>query len=69
MPLGDPQNIGSLIRSCAAFGIKKLILLEESSSPFLPKSLRAASGQIFNVPLFKGPSIAALEKILSEKNI
>ncbi len=56
-PLGDPRNLGAVVRTCAAFGVSKLILLQESCSVFLPKSLRAASGQIWNVPLYQGPSL------------
>lgn len=42
-PLGDPQNLGALIRSAAAFGVKNLALTKESASPFLPKAMKASS--------------------------
>lgn len=42
-PLGDPRNMGALIRSCVAFGVKKIILTTESCHPFLPQSIKASS--------------------------
>ncbi len=42
--LSDPGNLGSLLRSAAAFGVQRVIMTEECASPFLPKSLRASSG-------------------------
>ncbi len=34
--LGDPNNLGALLRSARAFGIKNIVLLEESCHPFHP---------------------------------
>ena len=59
--LGEPQNLGALIRSCEAFGVKKLVLLKECVFPFHPKVTRSASGSNFRVHLFKGPSILDLQ--------
>lgn len=42
-PLGDPRNMGALIRSAVAFGVKKIILTTESCHPFLPQSIKASS--------------------------
>ncbi len=59
-PLGDPTNVGALIRTCRGFGVDKLVLLQEAAHPFHPKSTRAASGAIFDQPLYRGPSLEAL---------
>ena len=61
-PLGDPANVGALLRSCQAFGVTKLIFLEEATHPCHPKSIRAASGAIFNQPLYQGPALQVLKK-------
>jgi TrmH family RNA methyltransferase len=55
--MGDPANVGALIRSAAAFGATKIVLLKESASPFHPKATRAASATTRAVILEKGPSI------------
>lgn len=55
--LGDPSNLGALLRCCEAFEISKVILLQESTHPFHPKAVRASAGSAFRVPLSWGPSI------------
>lgn len=58
--LSDPTNLGALVRTCAAFEWKQIVLLKESAHPFLPKAIRAASGTCFNTRFFSGPSIQDL---------
>lgn len=58
--LGDPANQGALLRSCEAFGIKKVVLLKESSNPFHPKAIRASSGSVLRLNMEVGPSIQEL---------
>ncbi len=60
-PLGDPANLGALIRSAEAFGVAKVVLLKESAHAFLPKSVKASAGSVTRVRLEKGPSIRELE--------
>ena len=55
--LSDPTNLGALIRTCAAFEWKQIVLLKQAAHPFLPKAIRAASGTCFATNFFKGPSI------------
>ena len=59
-PLGDPANVGALLRTAAAMGVNRVILLKESAHPYHPKSIRAASGAMFDVPLTQGPSVRDL---------
>lgn len=49
--LSDPGNLGALLRSAEAFGVARVILAQESCSPFLPKAIRASSGACFRLPL------------------
>ncbi len=59
-PLGDPANVGALLRTAAAMGVERVILLKESAHPYHPKAIRAASGTMFMVSLAQGPSIKDL---------
>lgn len=60
MPFQDPGNIGAAIRSAAAFGVSRVVLLKEAASPFLPKAVRAAANALFRVELMAGPSLDEL---------
>lgn len=53
--LGDPNNLGALLRSAAAFGASRIVLLEGAAHPFHPKCLRAASNAQFALTLLRGP--------------
>lgn len=55
--LGDPANLGALLRSAAAFAVSKIILLKECASPYHPKAVRASSGMTLLTPLTQGPSL------------
>ena len=61
-PFGDPVNVGALIRSCSAFNVTKLVLLQEAAHPFHLKSIRASSGSVFHQNIFWGPAVADLHK-------
>lgn len=52
--LGDPSNLGALLRSAAAFGARRVVLLEGAAHPFHPKCLRAASNAQFELTLLRG---------------
>ena len=61
-PFGDPTNVGALIRSCCAFQVISLILLQEAAHPFHVRSLRASSGAAFHQKMLWGPGVAELYK-------
>jgi TrmH family RNA methyltransferase len=50
--LGDPGNVGTLLRSADAFGAG-VALSEGCADPTSPKALRASAGAIFRVPLVR----------------
>lgn len=60
IPFQDPENVGAVIRSAAAFGVARVVLLREAAHPFHPRSVRAAGTALFQVPLYSGPSIREL---------
>lgn len=57
LPFQDPANVGTAVRSAAAFGVSQLVILKEAAHPFHPRSVRAAGSAIFRMALFQGPSI------------
>jgi RNA methyltransferase, TrmH family len=61
LPLSDPENLGSALRSAAAFGVSQVILLSESAHPFHPKVIRTSAGSVFSLDIKDGPSIEDLK--------
>ena len=61
VPFQDPENVGAVLRSAAAFGVARVVLLKEAAHPFHPKSTRAAGPALFQVPLCLGPSLSDVE--------
>ena len=56
----DPGNLGTLMRSAAAFGASALLTLEGTVSPFNPKSVRSSAGAIFRLPVLAGLAASEL---------
>ena len=49
--LRDPGNLGAVIRSAAAFGVKHIVLSADSADIYNPKTVRAAMGTMFGIKL------------------
>ena len=47
--INDPGNLGTIIRTLWWFGIKDLLLSENSTDPYNSKCIRATQGGIFNI--------------------
>jgi TrmH family RNA methyltransferase len=48
----DPGNIGTIIRSAAAFGIDALAISRDCADVFNPKTVRGAMGALFKMKIF-----------------
>jgi len=55
--LSSAENLGALVRNCAAFGAQALIVGETSSSPFLRRAVRSSMGTIFRLPVVEPPRL------------
>ncbi len=56
----DPDNVGALIRSAAAFGFHHVILSLKSADIYNEKTIRASKGSIFDVYIERRPLEEAL---------
>ena len=52
--VGDPGNVGSIVRSTAALGGAGVILGPDCADPYGPKAIRASMGSIFAVAIGRG---------------
>lgn len=49
--LTNAENLGVLVRNCAAFGVQGLLVGETSSSPYLRRAVRNSMGAVFAMPV------------------
>lgn len=54
-PLGDPRNLGALLRTAVAFGAGEVVLTKESAHPFLPQAIKASAGAALNLKISRTP--------------
>ena len=47
----DPGNMGAILRSAAAMGVRAILLTPGTTDPFSPKVMRAAMGAQFYLPI------------------
>ena len=64
----DPRNIGSLIRSAAAFGVDGIIIKERNFPSESKLMFKAASGAIEYINIFEVSNINSTLKNLKDKN-
>ena len=73
--LTSAENIGLLVRNCAAFGVQALVVGETSTSPFLRRAVRNSMGTIFQLPVVElkdndaGLDLPAALRMLRAKGI
>jgi len=60
--LQDPANVGAIIRTAAALDLTGVWLSPDSADPFGPKAVRAASGAVLSLPVFREADIRDLAR-------
>jgi TrmH family RNA methyltransferase len=59
----DAGNVGSILRSAAAFGFRQVLALKGTAALWSPKVLRAGMGAHFGLHLTEGLELSALEPL------
>ncbi len=59
----DPGNVGTLVRSAAAFALDGVVVLDGSADPWGAKSVRASAGAAFLVPLAVRPAEGVIARL------
>jgi tRNA G18 (ribose-2'-O)-methylase SpoU len=55
--VNDPENIGAIIRLCAGFGVRGLILGPGCADPFSRRVLRVSMGTAFTLPIVESDDL------------
>ncbi len=58
--VGDPGNVGTIVRSALAFGAGSVVLGPGCADPYGPKAVRASMGAVFAVPLARATRLDEL---------
>jgi TrmH family RNA methyltransferase len=65
----DPGNLGTIIRSANAFGVKAVFVSKGSADIYSDKTLRAAMGSIFHLPVLENIDIKNLLMLMGKENV
>jgi tRNA G18 (ribose-2'-O)-methylase SpoU len=57
--LADAENVGAIIRTCAAFGVRSVLVDAATCSPYIRRAVRVSMGGIFSVRVITCTSLAA----------
>lgn len=57
LSMRDPSNVGAVIRSAAAFGVKHIIMSSDCADVYNPKVVRSAMGALFKVKITEISSV------------
>jgi len=66
--LVNSENVGVIVRNCAAFGVDAILVGETSSSPYMRRAVRNSMGAVFHVPVIRTPDLGERLKTLEDKN-
>ncbi len=67
--LTSAENIGVLVRNCAAFGTQALLVGETCASPFLRRAVRNSMGTIFQLPVVECADLGEALRQLSRLGV
>jgi tRNA G18 (ribose-2'-O)-methylase SpoU len=67
--LTNAENLGVIVRNCAAFGVNGLIVGETCSSPYLRRAVRNSMGAVFKLPIVEPPNLVQALRRLSSLGI
>lgn len=65
--IADAENMGMILRNCAAFGVAGLIVGSDSASPYLRRSVRVSLGNVFSLRIHRSADLLeSLQRCRSE---
>lgn len=66
--LTDPQNVGAIIRSAAAFGAAGILMPSHNQAPLTGAVVKASAGMVFRVPVVSIGNVNRTIELLRERD-
>lgn len=67
--INNPQNLGMIIRSCAAGNIDGIILPKQNSAKISPLVIKASAGTLFKIPIYHCTKLSDILPKLQDASI
>ena len=65
--VSDPGNVGTILRTAAAFGASSVVLGPGTADPFSLKAVRSSMGAVFEVPLVRAAEAGGVGSLPGER--
>ncbi len=65
----DPGNLGTIIRTAVAAGVKGIFLMKGTVDPFNDKTVRSTMSALHKIPLYEDVTLSMLNDIVAESNM
>jgi tRNA G18 (ribose-2'-O)-methylase SpoU len=66
--ISDAENMGMILRNCAAFGVTALLVGPDSCNPYLRRSVRVSLGAVFSLTVHRCAHIIKTLGVLRERH-
>jgi tRNA G18 (ribose-2'-O)-methylase SpoU len=65
----NSENVGAIVRNCAAFGVKSIIVDNETSSPYMRRAVRVSMGHVLDLKVhFSEDIIKTIKYLKNQRN-
>ena len=65
----DPGNLGTIIRTAVAAGVKGIFLMKGTVDPFNDKTVRSTMSALHKIPVYEDVTLSMLNDLIAESNI
>ena len=65
----DSGNLGTIFRTCTAFGVEGIILVGDTVDVYNPKTIRSAVGNLFKIPFITIKDIKEIKNLFSKHEL
>ena len=65
--LQDPANVGTILRTADAVGIKTILYTKGTADPYSPKTIRSSAGSILNLSILRVQNVKEVVFLLKEQ--